>query len=145
MLNNTENQFIIILIETFVEIIFDENVSDKIKELRINGLLELNNYLEYYNNCGYMEKLINKIAEKKAKMIMQITSKSEMKKLLKPSRPHYDGSKFTTDKYYVIEEELIGWSQTSLQGPLNDIGLKRYLELFNIVLPEYKDKLGDME
>ena len=145
MLNNTENQFIIILIETFVEIIFDENVSDKIKEIRINGLLELNSYLEYYKNCGYMEKLINTIAEKKAKMIMQITSKSEMKKVLKPSCPNFDGSKFITDKYHVIEEELIGWSQTSLQGPLNDIGFKRYFELFNIVLPECKNKLDDME
>lgn len=145
MLNNIENQSIIVWIEAFVEIIFDENVSDEIKELRINGLLELNRCLEYYKSCGYMEKLINKIAEKKVKMIMQITSKSEMKKILKPSCPHFDGNKFITDKYHVIEEELIVWSQTSLQAPLNDIGFKRYLELFNIALPEYKDKLDDVE
>lgn len=145
MPTNNNCELTIALIETFIEILFDEKASDKIKELRINGLLELNSYLEYYKSCGYMERLINKIAEKKVKMLMKITSKSEMKKMLKPSCPNFDGSKFIADKYHVIEEELICWSQTSLEGPLNEIGFKRYMELFNIVLPEYKDKLNNME
>lgn len=144
MSTNNNCEITTTLIETFVEILFDEKASDKIKELRINGLLELNSYLQYYKNCGYMESLINKIANKKVKMIMQITSKSEMKKMLKPSCPYFNGSKFIPDEYHVIEEELICWSETSLQAPLNEIGFKRYAELFDIVFPEYKNTLKDI-
>ena len=144
MSNNIASEFIITLIQTFVEILFDENTSDDIKELRINGLLELNNYLEYYKKCGYMESLINKIAEKKTKMIMQIKSKKEMNKMLKPSCPYFNGNQFIINKYHVIEEELIGWSQTSLQAPLSEIGFKRYKELFDIIFPEYKTIVDDI-
>ena len=139
MSNNTVYGFTISLIQTFVEILFDEKTSDDIKALRIDGLKTLSNYLKYYQNHGYIESLINKIAEKKTKMLMQIKSKNEMNKLLKPSYPYFNGNKFIPDKYNVIEEELIGWSETSLQGPLNEIGFKRYTELFNILFPEYKN------
>ena len=132
MSNNTVYGFTISLIQTFVEILFDEKTSDDIKALRIDGLKTLSNYLKYYQNHGYIESLINKIAEKKTKMLMQIKSKNEMNKLLKPSYPYFNGNKFIPDKYNVIEEELICWSETSLQGPLKEIGFKRYTELFNI-------------
>lgn len=139
MSNNTVYGFTISLIQTFVEILFDEKTSDDIKALRIDGLKTLSNYLKYYQNRGYIESLINKIAEKKTKMLMQIKSKNEMNKMLKPSYPYFNGNKFIPDKYNVIEEELICWSETSLQGPLNEIGFKRYTELFNILFPEYKN------
>ena len=38
------------------------------------------------------------------------------------------------------EEELICWSATSLRAPLNHAGLKRFLEVFEMVFPEkYKE------
>ena len=77
------------------------------------------NYLKYYQDHGYIESLINKIAEKKTKMIMEIKSKNEMDKILKPSCPYFNGSKFIPNKYNVIEEELICWSETSLKAPLD--------------------------
>lgn len=144
MSNNTIYGFSISLIQAFVEILFDEKASDNIKTLRIDGLKQLNNYLEYYQKGGYLESLINKIAEKKIKMIMQIKSKKEMDKMLKPSCPYFNGSRFIPDEYNVIEEELICWSETSLQAPLNEIGFKRYEELFNIVFPEYKNTFNDI-
>ena len=139
MSDNTIYEFNISLIQAFVQILFDEKTSDDIKTLRINGLKELNKYLEYYKEKGYLKCLINKIAEKKIKMIMQITSKTEMEKIIKPTCPYFNGNKFISDKYNVIEEELICWSESSLQAPLSDVGFKRYKELFNIIFPEYKD------
>lgn len=147
MLNNNNNnncEFEIILIQTFVEIMFDKKASDDIKSLRFNGLIKLSNYLQYYKSLGYVENLINEIAAKKAKMIMQVKSKSEMDKILKPSCPYFNGSQFIPNEYNVIEEELICWSETSLRAPLSEIGFKRYIELFNIVFPEYKNTLKDM-
>ena len=75
---------------------------------------------------------------------MQIKSKSEMDKMLKPSCPDFDGSKFITNKYSVIEEELIWWSETSMLAPLNEYGYKRYTELFETIFPEYKNKLDNI-
>lgn len=144
MLNNANYEFEIILIQTFVEIMFDEKAADDIKSLRFNGLIKLSNYLQYYKSLGYVENLINEIAAKKAKMIMQVKSKSEMDKILKPSCPYFNGSQFIPNEYNVIEEELICWSETSLRAPLSEIGFKRYIELFNIVFPEYKNTLKDM-
>lgn len=144
MPDNVNSKFKITMLLTFVEILFDENVSDEVKNLRIDALKKLNSYLEYYEESGYLSILIDKIAEKKTKMIMKIKSKSEMDKMLKPSCPVFDGSKFITDKYSVIEEELIGWSETSLQAPLNENGYKRYTELFETIFPEYKNKLDNL-
>lgn len=139
MSNNTDYRFI--LLEALTKILLDEKISDDLRSLRIDGLNKLYSYLEYYKDCMYMESLINTIAEKKAKMIMQIKSKEKMNKMLTPSSPRFDGIKFISDEYNVIEEELIWLSETSLRGPLNEIGFKRYIELFNIVFPEYKDTL----
>lgn len=141
MLNNANCEFEIILIQTFVEIMFDEKAADDIKSLRFNGLIKLSNYLQYYKSLGYVENLINEIAAKKAKMIMQVKSKSEMDKILKPSCPYFNGSQFIPNEYNVIEEELICWSETSLRAPLSEIGFKRYIELFNILFPEYKNDI----
>ncbi len=35
-----------------------------------------------------------------------------------------------------MNERLIGWSETSLRGPLISVGLKRYMELFKMIFPE---------
>ena len=145
MSNNINSDYKITLILTFVDILFDENATDKIKDLRLDALKKLNSYLEYYGKSGYLSNLIDKIAEKKTKMIMQIKSKSEMDKMLKPSCPDFDGSKFITNKYSVIEEELIWWSETSMLAPLNEYGYKRYTELFETKFPEYKNKLDNLE
>ena len=48
MSNNINSDYKITLILTFVDILFDENATDKIKDLRLDALKKLNSYLEYY-------------------------------------------------------------------------------------------------
>ena len=131
--------FDLVLYSTFSQILFDEKLTNKVKEIRYKGLQQLCNILNYYKSRGFDDKLLVPIAEKKCNMIMSCNSKTEMEKIIKPKCPHYDGNKFVTDDYNVLEEELIAWSETSLAGPLNEIGFKRYLEVFMLVFPdEYK-------
>lgn len=134
MLNNPIIE--INMITAFAKILMSEDISDKIRELRLSALKSLYSYLEYYEKAGYVDKLICNIAEKKITMIMQSTSKTEMNNIIKPHCPKYDGNKFISNEYSVLEEELIGWSETSLQAPLNEAGFNRYMELFKIVFPE---------
>lgn len=131
--------FDVILIPFMTEILMDESTSDTVKDLRLNALGQLRAYLSRYARLGYIPELLFAIAEKKGKLITEISSKTEMEKMLKPHCPRYNGANFVPDNYCIPEEELICWSETSLRGPLNDVGFKRYMELFKSVFPEYAE------
>lgn len=124
-----------LLIPILAEIICEE-VPDRIRELHFSAYRELWAHLKYYEKRGYCPKLLCGIAEKKGKMLLQITSKTEMKKLMEPHIPHYNGAEFIPDAYDVPEEELICWSEASLNAPLNSAGHKRYMQVFGEVFPE---------
>ena len=113
---------------------------ERLFKLRLGALGELNGRLRAYEKLGYIAELVNPIAEKKCALILKATSKAEMDKILKPRCPHYDGSKFVSDEYNIPEEELICWSQTSLQAPLNQIGHERYISLFRYIFPGVLEK-----
>ena len=115
---------------------------ERVKKLRLGAVSELQRYLHYYRQLGYMPKLLYAIAEKKGRMIGSITSKSEMEQVIRPRCPHYDGNRFIPDAYSVPEEELICWSETSLKAPLNAAGFQRYMELFKQILPKESRKLA---
>ena len=137
MNNSPENTWFELCLLTFIaETLACDSVSDKVRELRLNALKQLQSYLNHYKKLGYMDTLLNAIAEKKGRMILQTSSETEMNKLLKPRCPHFDGVNFIPDKYHVPEEELICWSETSLNAPLNHNGFKRYAELFKQVFPD---------
>lgn len=119
--------------------------ADKIKELRISALQTVRGQLLAYQELGIIQRLLTAIAEKKCSFLMEITSKTEMTKILKPHCPTYNGNKFIPDKYYIPEEELICWSQTSLVAPLNSAGFKRYMEVFKMVLPDLYPFIGGAE
>lgn len=125
----------------FVKILMSNDISENIKELRVSALKELYNYLKHYEDRGYVDKLICKIAEKKIDMIMKIKTKEEKEKVIKPRCPKFYGDKFLPDQYSVPEEELICWSEASLIAPLNKHGFNRYMELFKIIFPEEEKNL----
>ena len=134
----------VILIPYFAEVIVGDK-PEKVQSLQFTALRQLQARLHWYSERGYQDKLINAIAEKKSEMIMRTTTKAEMEKVLHAPAPHYTGAGFVTDQYCVPEEELIGWSETSLRGPLIPAGLKRYMELFKLVLPEETHSVMEAE
>ena len=134
----------VILIPFFAEVIVGDK-PEKVQSLQFTALRQLQARLHWYSERGYQDKLINAIAEKKSEMIMRTTTKAEMEKVLHAPAPHYTGAEFVTDQYCVPEEELIGWSETSLRGPLIPAGLKRYMELFKLVFPEETHSVMEAE
>lgn len=134
----------VILIPYFAEVIVGDK-AERIQALQFSALRQLQARLHWYSERGYQDKLINAIAEKKSEMIMRTTTKAEMEKVLHAPAPHYTGAGFVTDQYCVPEEELIGWSETSLRGPLIPAGLKRYMELFKLVFPEETHSVMEAE
>lgn len=132
--------FIMVLIPYYAKIIA-EDMPERIRGLRFSAVQEVQKYLWHYHKHGYMSKLLCAIAEKKCEFIMSAASKVDMEQIVRPKCPHYDGCRFVPDKFSVPEEELICWSETSLYGPLNEVGFKRYMELFRQLLPEESKQL----
>ena len=116
--------------------IMDDTISDKIRELQVSALRKLTGQLNYYEERGFSEMLLCAIAEKKGKLILETTTKLEMDRVVSPRAPHFNGNRFTSDKYSIPEEELIAWSETSLKGPLPPEAFNRCRELFNAIFPE---------
>ena len=90
----------------------------------------------YYQERGMLEEIILAFVQKKTGMLQKAKTKGELQEISKPPKPVYNGNGFTPGKYDTEEEEVLLWSLTSLQAPLNDPAYKRYEELFCRLLPE---------
>lgn len=139
--SNNQTPWELVIANCLAEVLTSD-VSDKTKELRLSALNTVRAQVCAYQGFGIIQRLLTAIAEKKCKFLMEITSKTEMTKMLKPHCPTYNGNEFIPDKYHIPEEELIGWSQASLEAPLNDAGFKRYMEVFKSVLPDLYPFIG---
>ena len=126
----------LLIVMRIAELLMDEETPAKVRELRLKALGSIRGQLEHYKGLGYIDRLLNGIAEKRVAMIMKATTKTEMDRVMTPKAPHFNGAVFITDEYHIPEEELIAWSQTSLKGPLVGAGFKRYMELFKEFFPE---------
>ena len=134
-LKSVDTDFTLVIAAFFAEVIASV-APDKVRALRFQAIKQLQDRLAYYKSLGYMEQLLCAIARKKAEMIMKVTTKTEMDKVMSTQPPTFDGNKFLPDRYNVPEEEIILWAETSLQAPLNLMGFARYKELFEMLFPD---------
>lgn len=109
---------------------------DRLKKERIQTLQTIFQRAWRYQERGMLEELILGFVRKKTGMIEKAKTKGELQEISKPPKPVYNGNGFTAGKYDTEEEEMLVWSLTSLQAPLNDPAYKRYEELFCRLLPE---------
>ena len=123
------------IIFAVAEVYCDETISDRVKKLRIRNLMRLLHMLRYYRGLGYVDSLIEAIAEKKCQMIKTANTVQEMRQFMDPHCPKHDGNHFVEDPNIIPEEELICWSMASLRAPLNSIGAARFKELFDRIFP----------
>lgn len=135
LLTETTDDFQLVIIPYIAAVAVSDD-SEKICNLRLWAIKEMQQHLWHYKMLGYMPKLLCTIARKKCEMLLTLTTKAEIERLIKPRSPQYNGNQFIPDKFSIPEEELICWSETSLRAPLNGAGFKRYLELFRQVFPE---------
>ena len=120
--------------KALAEIVLKEN--DTLEEERIKTLQSIFQRAWYYQERGMLEEIILGFVQKKTAMLQKAKTKGELQEISKPPKPVYNGNGFTAGKYDTEEEEMLVWSLTSLQAPLNDPAYKRYEELFCRLLPE---------
>ena len=116
---------------------------EKLRERKMSALAEVWERLAYYEHRCYADELLCAIARKKADFLIHAASVSSIREILKLSVPNYDGFAFDTGKYYVAEEELIGWGEASLRAPLTSAGARRFAEVFIKIYPEQGKRIFD--
>ena len=87
-------EYKLILLKAIGDISLQEDIEERIKTLRLETIGRLQKMLDYYAGLGYMDRLLNPIAEKKSEMIAKATSKTEIEKIIKLRCPHYNGNQF---------------------------------------------------
>ena len=91
--SNNQTPWELVIANCLAEVLTSD-VSNKTKELRISALNTIRAQIYAYQGFGIIQRLLTAIAEKKCKFLMEITSKTEMAKMLKPHCPTYNGNEF---------------------------------------------------
>ena len=113
--------------------------NDKLVNEKMAALMQLSGIINSYQKEYYREELVQAILDKKTEHICGATTKADLKEIMEKPKIHYNGNKVVpVGKYHIPEEELICWSVTSLQAPLNSYGFDRYMEVFAQVFPGIK-------
>ena len=121
----------------------DETLSDKVKELRVEGFRSLYSIILSYAREGFLPGIIETVWDKKAAFINEATTRTEITEILKPSVPKYNGNSFYgKTKYHVDEEELLMWAAVSPHNRLVHYAVERYQFLFKKCLPEHAELVG---
>ena len=63
-----EDDYMMVIIPCIAEIAVSDT-AERVKKLRLGAVSELQRYLHYYRQLGYMPKLLYAIADKKCRMI----------------------------------------------------------------------------
>ena len=126
-LNARDNvDYTLVLLPFFAEMCTKPAESEKITKLRKEAIWQLYRQLAEYKQRGYIESLLSSIAKKKAGMIMNVTSKTEMEKLMNPRPPYFDGNRFIPDEYH-IQLAIVGIKSCLLRYSRNK--QKKFLEV----------------
>ena len=82
---------------------------DKLLNEKFEALKRVYGAVEYYAKEGFVERLVDTIMEKKAKMILGATSVKDVREIAGLPKPQYDGNKWYVSTKSVTEEEMVVW------------------------------------
>lgn len=119
----------------------DEGKEERLKKAIVRELLAVKRKVSQEAERGILFGLLLGMAEKKSRIICGAESLSQLAEMVKPCIPYWNGGEFRPGKYHVLEEELLIWSELSLEVVLNEDGYKRYEQLFTELFPEGAEKI----
>lgn len=121
-----------------LENIYNSRSKTKLKEAKVNAINSLLTISrKHYLDCDDMELVKDEmLVSKKFSHIKEADTVKDISLIMSfPSINSYGGEIIQFNKWVLPEEELMIWSKTSLIGPLNSIGMKRYVKLFRELFP----------
>jgi hypothetical protein len=110
----------------------------KLKEAKINAVTSLLNVSRKHAlGCGGMDLVKDEVlVSKKLPHIKEAETLKDIGLIMGSPEIINNGCEILPKNEWVIpEEELMLWSKTTLIAPLNDMGFKRYMKLFEELFP----------
>lgn len=107
-----------------------EECATAVRKAKLEAYLDTAGRITGYQDHGIRDDLVDVIFEKRLKLIGDANTVGELEKIMKHPKPHFDGNKFLSAPFSVLEEEMVLWSITSLKAPLMPAAFDRYFELF---------------
>lgn len=131
------------ILEAIVDISFDTESPEHIRNLRMDAVLRLPGYLSSYVKRELNPDVIEVVCNKKLEFIRQATTSAEIHQIMSPPRPRWHAGKVICDSpYHIDAEELLGWSYFSPCNLMPYEAQERALSLFEKVfgcsVEEYK-------
>lgn len=119
------------LSEAMTNVVLDVNCSESLRAKKMEAVQSAFAINRGYEKHGFREDLLETQLAKRLVMIRDATTAGQLKEIMNPKPPRYDGNEFYPASVYSIpEEEMIAWSTASLAAPLKESAMKRYLSLF---------------
>lgn len=128
-----------IIIVAVAKAAMDEDIPKNVQKEKMKLLWKLEAYLQALHKEYWDEVLLEQICEKKIAYLEFAKTITELREIMKPVKPHYNGDRFRDSKYQVDAEELIGWSRASLCALLSGSAMERMEELFERVYSQPLD------
>ena len=123
------------------QVLEDERKEERLKKAIVEALSDIKRKASGEAERGILFELVLGMAQKKSCIVCEAESISQLKEMVKPCEPYWSGGGFKTGPYHVPEEELLIWSEISLEMVLNDAGYRRYAELFMELFPEEGEEI----
>ena len=123
------------------QVLEDERKEERLKKAIVEALSDIKRKASGEAERGILFELVLGMAQKKSCIVCEAESISQLKQMMKPCQPYWSNGKFKPGPYHVPEEELLIWSELSLEAVLSADGYKRYAELFMELFPGEGDKI----
>ena len=100
-----------------------------LRQMRMRALRLLSKQLKALSRQRFHESIVLGIAEKKAEIIVQITTDQEFGELLACNYPRFDGTRYVSSvqpHLFIPEEECVHWANFFSSGCTSVEGSQRY-------------------
>lgn len=123
-----------------LEALDPETVPDTVRRLRDRAADRQVEIINSYHGKGIRDEILLIILAKKLRLISGATTLRQVREMVTPPRPTYQGGVFkVTSPYYVEEEELVLWSIVSADQVLRHEAKIRALHLFDRYLKRWAE------
>lgn len=124
--------YFINLCDKLFEILEDTSTPTRIRKLRADALIQLCRYVGKLERTTSIRKdLFDITFGKKSEFIMLATTVKEIREILKPTIPKWNGGQWYTSPYHVEEEELIYWAIFTPNHHPGPEAIQRYITVFD--------------
>lgn len=132
--NNISAMCMYWIYDAIFDVCLDRESPENIRDLRLNAMMGLPNYLSSYARRDLNSEVIEMVCREKLRFLKQAATGVEIREIMSPPRPRWHAGKVICDSpYHIDAEELLIWSHFSPSNLMPPEAAERCLSLFEKV------------